>query len=326
VLLLLLPALGCAPAPERLAIPTPPLEDVEPDVVEAIRSAQAEVERDPSSGKAWGRLADRYFLHAFLEQAIPCYRRADELDPGSFVWAYRLGWCLINSRPEQALEPLERSLRSLERYAPAHEVYAQALAKVGRSDEAIEHLTLASQLDPASPHAESGLGLILLARGEHERARTHLEQALARDPRHVEAHVALAQVYLALGQPKKAQQHAELSRGLPQASRREDVWASPNLPPAGARARTRYAKQLEKQGKVDEAAEQYRLALRSNPVYYSARRGLAQILVDQGRRAEAIELLRQAEELNPAFEQVRKDIARLGAAQDRLEESALSDE
>ena len=36
----------------EIEIPTPILTDVDPDVVEAIRAARAEVERDPSSSEA----------------------------------------------------------------------------------------------------------------------------------------------------------------------------------------------------------------------------------------------------------------------------------
>src|SRR5262249_18435531 len=154
----------------------------------------------------------------------------------------------------------------------------------GRSAEAIQHYERAAQLDPSRPQAETGLGLIYLSRGEYEKARAHLEAALARDERHVEAHVAMSQACLALGLDKKAQRHAELSRTLPQARPEADVMATPNLPPVGARARTRYGQHLEEQNRPEEAAEQYRAALRSNPDYYLARRSLAYLLVAQGRR------------------------------------------
>jgi tetratricopeptide (TPR) repeat protein len=90
--------------------------------------------------------------------------------------------------------------------------------------------------------------------------------------------------------------------------------ATPNLPPVGARARTRYGQHLEERNRPEEAGEQYRAALRSNPDYYLARRSLAHLLVAQGRREEAVELLREAERSNPAFEEVRKDLVKLLAS------------
>jgi len=291
---------------------------VEREVAEAITAARGAVLREPLSGKAWGRLGDHYFVHDFMSPAAQCYARAEELDPESLLWPYRLGFSLAKDHPDLAAAPLERSLRSLDNHAPAHEVYASVLARLGRSDEAIEHYTRAGQLDPARAQAETGLGLIYLSRGEFEAARAHLEAALARDERSVEAHVALAQACLALGMAKKAQRHAELSRTLPQARPEADVMASPNLPPTGARARTRFGQHLEERKRPEEAAEQYRAALRSNPDYYLARRSLANLLVAQGRRDEAVELLREAERSNPTFEEVKKDLAKLLASKQRL--------
>ncbi len=326
VLAAALAILGCRPGSPADEIPLPALAHVDPDVVEAITSARETVAREPQSGEAWGRLGDRYFVHDFMAEAAKCYSRAEALDPGRSVWAYRLGWSLVNSHPEQAVAPFERSLRAFDSYAPAHEAYAGALVRVGRTDEAIDHFSRASELDPKAPHAETGLGLIRLSRGDLDAARAHLEEALARDEKHVEAHVGLAQVYLALGLEQEAKHHAELSRTLPQSSRRQDPFGSPDLPPAGARARTRFGKQLEKQGKHEEAAEQYRVALRNNPDYYSARLSLAKLLDRQGRRDEAIELLREAERLDPSFEQVRQDLKKLLAASGDFEESELHDE
>jgi len=300
-------------------IPLPSLADVEAEVVEAITAAHEALLREPESGKAWGRLGDQFFAHDFSAQAAQCYTKAEELDPESIYWSYRLGFTLAKDHPDQAAAPLERSLRALGNFAPAHEITANVLDRLGRTDEAVELYTKASRLDPSRPQAETGLGLIYLNRGEFEKAREHLEAALARDERHAETHVALSQAYLALGMDKKAQRHAELSRTLPQARPEADAMATPNLPPLGARARTRYGRQLEEQRRPEEAIEQYRAALASNPDYYLARRSLANLLAAVGKRDEAVELLREGERANPAFEEVKKDLAKLLASEGRLE-------
>jgi len=303
------PASAAAPAD---GIPTPALGDVDPDVVAAVRAARVEVEKDPASGDAWGRYGNRLFVHDFLREAAACFAKAEELDPARYVWTYRRGLCLIDDDPAAAAQHLERALRSLEEHAPAHETYALVLFRLGREDEALAHYQRASELDARAAQPETGLGQIYLARGELDEARAHLEEAVRRNPRSGEAHAALAQVYFGLGREKEAQEQTELSRTLPQASRREDVFASPTLPPAGAPARTKYGRQLERQHKLDEAAEQYRLALQSNPDYYTARWSLAQLLAKRGELEEARELLREAQRRNPAFEQVTKDLQRLG--------------
>jgi tetratricopeptide (TPR) repeat protein len=319
VLGLALVPVACRPSASGPEIPLPSLAGVELEVAEAINQARAAVLREPDSSKAWGDLGDHYFVHNFLAHAAQCYSRAAELDPESFLWPYRLGYSLIKNHPELALPAFERSLASLQSYAPAHEIYASALDRLGRTDEAIEHYRLASQLDAKRPVADTSLGRIALARRDFETARTHLEEALARDGRHVEAHVALAQVYQVLGKEKKAQHHADLSRALPKARPLVDNIATPDLPPLGSRARTRYGNRLEREGKLEEASAQYRAALRSNPAYYLARTSLVNLLVEQGLKDEAIELLREAERQNPAFERVRRDIAALLTSGERLE-------
>lgn len=306
----LVPVLACAHA-EPSAVPELALAGVESEVAAALEEARAEVLREPDSSQAWGRFGDHCFVHHFLSQAAACYARAEELDPTSFRWSFRHGLCLLKEQPESALAPLERALHELESYAPAQRVYAEALFRAGRSDEALVHYARAAELDPKDPEAETAIGQIHLVRGEFELARQHLEAALARDNRHVEAHTALAQVCTALGQDKKAQRHAELARSVPPRQSSWDAIATPNLPPLGARNRTRLAQQLEQGGDLPQAEEQYRAALRSNPDYYMARSRLTRLLAAQGRRDEAIELLREAERANPAFEEVRKDLAKL---------------
>jgi len=295
------------------SIPLPALEHVDLDVVAAIQAARSELSGDLSSAKAWGRLADRYFVHDFMEEAAQCYARAEELDRESYTWPYRLGWSLIDDRPQEALAPFERALAKLERYAQAHEAYAEVLVRIGRGAEAVPLLERASELEPRSGHADTLLGLYLVSEGDFERARVHLERALAREDQRVETHVGLAQVYLALGEQELARRHSEVSRTLPQSSRREDPFATPNLAPAGARARTKFARQLERQGKLAEAEEQYRAGLAGNAQHYQARLGLAELLARSGRRLEALALLREGLELGPSA-QAEHDLARLAAS------------
>jgi tetratricopeptide (TPR) repeat protein len=308
--------LACRDAPPPEEIPLPSLAHVDPEVVVAIEAARERVVLEPASGDAWGSLGDRFFVHDFPAEAARCYTKAEALDPERAAWPYRLGWSLVSESPEKAIAPFERSLRMLDSYGPAHAALALVLARSGRTDEAFQHYLRATELDPRSPEAETGLGQLLLARGDLAEARAHLETALAHDPKHVEAHVALAQVLLALGEKEEAHRHAELSRTLPHGDRQLDPVATPTIAPAGARMRTQAGGQLQKQGRLAEAEEQYRAALATNPRYYTARWSLSRLLVKQDRRAEAIELLREATRLDPTFDQARRDLAKLERAGD----------
>lgn len=314
---LALPACGGAPAAPT--VPDLSLAGVEAEVAQALEAARAGVVAAPDSSKAWGELADLLFAHDFKADAAVCYARAAALDPASYLWPYRLGWSLLSEDPAGAAAAFERALASIETYAPAHTVHARALARLGRNDEALAHYARAATLDPASAEPHAGTGLVHLALGDYAAARTHLEAALQRNPGHVEAHAALAQACLALGQDKKAQQHAERARTLPQTRREADAYANPNVPPLGARARTSHGRELERQGRLEDAAAQYRAALASNPDYYLARRSLAGLLLGRGEREAALELLREGVRINPSFERVRKDLERVEGGATSLE-------
>ncbi len=312
---------ACRPG-SSVEVPLPSFEDVDPDVVRAVQEARAAVEANPESGTTWGELGDRYAAHHFLDEAIRCYARAEELDPKSDFWAYRLGWItFMNGSDAAAVAPLERALEIVgEFYGPAHDAYGQVLLRLGRIDEAAEQFTLASRLDAESPQAETGLGQIAFERGDLEAARAHLEEAIARDENHGEAHIVLARVYHALGLEDEAREHAEKSRSLPQFSDRNDWLVNPSVSPAGATARTDYGMELEQKGKFDEAAENYRIAIESNPRSAMARKRLARILVKQSRRDEAIELLRDAERQGVSTALTRDYLARLLGSKEVPEE------
>ncbi len=293
-------------------VPLPDYVDVNADVVRAVEEARAAVEAAPDSAEAWGGLGDRFSAHRFLEEAIVCYERAEELDPEAYLWSYRLGWIRFMNNTGDPLPPLERALEAMgDFYGPAHEAYAQVLMRQGRTDDAIRHFERANELDSQGPHAHTALGRLALQRGELEPAREHLEAALERDPDHGEAHLGLAQVYTALGRVDDARRHADLSRSLPQFADRRDALVSPALPPAGPTARTEYGKLLESRGDPVAAAEHYRIAVESDPHAAVARKRLAMLLVKDGKLDQAIALLEQAEAQGAATSQTRDYLARL---------------
>ena len=104
---------------------------------------------------------------------------------------------------------------------------------------------------------------------------------------------------------------SELSRSLPQISERKDYLVNPQLEPRGATARTEYGQLLERQGKLEEAAENYRVAIDSNPFSAVARKRLAMLLVKEGRRPEAVELLEEGERVGAGTKQTREYLERI---------------
>jgi Flp pilus assembly protein TadD len=79
-------------------------------------------------------------------------------------------------------------------------------------------------LEPASPEAAMGLGLIAAARGQAEQSRDYFEEIIARDPRHREAQQFVALLDGSLAEPQR--------RSLCGVVRALAPAANPALPPS----------------------------------------------------------------------------------------------
>ena len=311
---------GCAGG--RGSIPRPDLRDASPEVVRAVQADQDGVVRAPRSAQAWGKLGDRYRSHRWMAEAEECYLRAAAIEPREFLWPYLAGINRSLTDPKKAAEFLASALKLDDSYAPAHVHYARALLRLGRQDEARGHFERASLLDPNGSHAELGLGQIALASGDYASARQHLELALQRNPRHAEAHLALAKVLMARGEAGQARVHADAVRELPNETPMDDPRSARFVEPAGAQAHMEVAQQLWKLDKLDEAAEQYRQAIQSDPNLALAHFNLGTLLAKQGKLEEAEASLRQAVQLDPDDEEAQRGLASVLYLRGKMDEAA----
>ena len=76
-------------------------------------------------------------------------------------------------------------------------------------------------------------------------------------------------------------------------------------------ARTKYGLQLQRMGRDEEASEEFRVALESNPYFTLARRRRAQLLNKAGERDAAVLLLREGLELQPTSRELASDLKKL---------------
>ena len=93
-----------------LVVPGEGLPEVDPEIVEAIKNARAAVVRKPKSAAAWGKLGHVLAVHDFRAQALPCYVRAEELDPRNPDWPYLSAAIrLVEQQPAEAIPDLRRA-------------------------------------------------------------------------------------------------------------------------------------------------------------------------------------------------------------------------
>ena len=103
-----------------------------------------------------------------------------------------------------AEKEFRRALDSNPNYAMAHSWNGQDLATMDRMSDALAETALAQQDDPLSLIVSSNAGLVFLLAGRSEQAIETLNKALEIDPTFPRAHFRLGNVYEQTGMPAKA--------------------------------------------------------------------------------------------------------------------------
>jgi protein O-mannosyl-transferase len=119
---------------------------------------------------------------------------------------YKLG------KTAEAIEHFERALRIEPNGAMAHASLGAALLKMGQTSAALTHLNKSLEIEPKQASAHSSLGVVLLEMGQPEDSLAHLQAAVKIDPENGEAHYNLGNTFLQMGRASEAV--AEYERAL----------------------------------------------------------------------------------------------------------------
>ncbi|MEB2284634.1 MAG: hypothetical protein B6D46_00495 [Polyangiaceae bacterium UTPRO1] len=242
------------------------------------------------------------------------YRRGLQVAPDNVDLHNALGWTLFqDGRSAEAVDEYKRALAIDPKHAKSHNNLALALLELGKFDEAAEHFSASLAIEPKA-EIYSDLGFVLGKLGRTEEAQAQYQKALALDPNCASAHLNLAVVAVQSGDLAGAESHyrralasqpsAETHNGLgfvltrrgrtdaAIAEYRKAITADPKFTPAY----NNLAEALAGQGKLEEAADNYRrsLAERPNPAAYNA---LGDILRRLGREDEAAQQFSKAKAL-----------------------------
>jgi eukaryotic-like serine/threonine-protein kinase len=172
---------------------------------------RAAIEIDPSFASAYAGLADSFITlatniplppHEAMPKAKAAATQAIELDDGlaeawaslgAVRWWFEWDW-------EGAEDAYRRSIELNPNYATAHDGYAMLLSARGRSDEAVEQVTKACDLDPLSLIAAVHAGWPFYFARDFESAIRRFRKALELDDHFIPAHGWLG---MALGQQRR---------------------------------------------------------------------------------------------------------------------------
>jgi tetratricopeptide (TPR) repeat protein len=345
--------------PRQAGLPRLALDVLPPAVRQRIERIYEEARARPEDASAAGRLAMALHAHEQYQSADAAYRRARQLEPNAFAWAYLHG--LVQTGLGEwaaAAASLRRALAIDPGYVPARVALADALMRDAQLEAAHTEYAALVRDYPELALAHYGYGRTAAILGEEAAALEHYRAAVEQAPQFGMAHYALALTYRAAGFPRRAATHLDAYRRL---GARRPALADPamervhafrstarDLITAGAR--------LEEQGLVDESIARHLEALETDPAAAQAHVNLISLygrkgqmdaaqrhyeaaLTLQGDRAgahynwgvllaraqrpdDAVAAFRRALDVSPFHPQAHNNLATLLAGEGHLDDAA----
>jgi tetratricopeptide (TPR) repeat protein len=189
-----------------------------------------------------------------------------------------------------------------QKYADAAELYHQGVNK-----------------DPKNVVALTGLGMALGKQFKLDAAEDQFNKVLLLEPQNAMAHVGKAMVDINRLQSSSATVQKNRDHFLKDAESqaREALLVDPGLP----EAHFYLGQALREQGRLDEAAEAFRLAIQNEPQYSEAYAGLGMVRLTQNSPVEAEANFKQAAQLNTGNSTAHFGLGRVYLQQGKVDEA-----
>ena len=268
---------------ESNALPPLPrlsLQKFLPVVREQVQQAYDAVVAHPGNAAANGKLGMVLQAYSQPEGAETAYRRAHYLAPSHFDWIYYLGQIQANQgKCDDAIKSLREALKLNPVYLPARLKLAECLRASAQWDESETLYRAILKEHPDSPEGYYGLARVQTAQHDVLAAANSYRAACNLFPEFGAAHYGLAFAYRSLGQEKEAQeefQSYEKNKDVGPPARDpflEEVRALNH----GAANQVRLGFDLERAGKLREAARAHEEALKIDPTIVQAHVNLISI-------------------------------------------------
>src|SRR6516225_8985581 len=192
-------------------LPTLDLGGLPTEVHSQVRQAYDSAREHAGDAEASGKLGMLLDLYNRPEEAAACYRRAHDLDPGTFKWLYYRGVLLAKQKKSaEAVESFREALRLDPTYLPVRLKLAENLLAAGVMDDSQQVYSGILEQFPDSAEAYYGLGRISVSQGKLTEARQSLRRACELFPPYGAAHYTLAQVAQKLGDNADAEEQIKV--------------------------------------------------------------------------------------------------------------------
>ena len=232
----------------------------------------------PGNAMAHQDMAAAFIQLNQIDDAVAEMKAALAIDPNSSQLHYNLGLAYKMLDNATAAIP---ELQAAETLNPAawEPAYVLGLLDLqeGRYADAQPQFERALKLHPDNGQGWSMLGSVYSNLGQLPQAQAALEEAIRQMPDESDAHLLLATVYMNEKKPDLAIAQRKLAATLMRAHMNQQR----------AEVATHSGNSLLAQGKLDEAATEFRNAIGFDSGYADAHRGLATVYQRQGRITEA---------------------------------------
>jgi tetratricopeptide (TPR) repeat protein len=282
---------------------TPPARDLVPLVAlmnaghyAALEAGALELlDRRPDSGSAWQLLA--VALSKQGKDALQALAAAAQRLPADAVAQLNLGNALARlGRLQEAQANFERALAIHPEFAEAHTHLGELLLQLGKFDDAALHCRRALKIRPDYAEAHHCLGNALLKLARVDDAIVSLRRAVTISPEFAEAHMTLGHAWRSIGRLDAAV-----------AGYRAALLIKPDLVAAHIALGTA----LRLQRRDAESQASCRNALEIEPHSTAALAVLADLHADAGRFTEAEELFQRIISIDPESCEALSGLARL---------------
>jgi tetratricopeptide (TPR) repeat protein len=300
------------------------LQQFLPAVREQVQEAYDAVVAHPRNAAANGKLGMVLQAYSQLEGAETAYRRAHQLAPSHFDWIYYLGRTQADQgNCDGAIKSLRKALTLNPGYLPARLKVAECLRSSAQWEESetLYKAILKDHVDSAE--AYYGLGKVQAAQHEVRAAIDSYRAACKLFPEFGAAYYALALAYRTIEEEEKAREEFENYEKNKDTAppARDPLVGEMHALNRSATIQIRAGFDLERAGKLQEAAEAHERALKIDPTMVQAHVNLISIYGRLNELEKAEHHYHKAVQLAPEEEGAHYDYGVLMTGAGRYEEA-----
>ncbi len=259
----------------------------------------SQAESEPDKSENWGKLGMTLLIHDYIEPSVPCFEKANSLDPEHFRWPYFCAIALDELNSDDALIWYEKAKQLDSSYPPLNIKLGNRYLLSGRLKEAKACYQGVLYSNSRVPHAYLGLAKVAMEQSDLDAAESQISKAVQMAPGYREAQALLADIYRRKGEKEKAELVFNKMVKLPERLDLKDpvYYEMVNEAVSSFWCQVRGNNFLN-QGNLNKAEEEFKKALEAKP-NEASHTSLGYVYQRQKRYEAAMDHYKEALDINP---------------------------